>query len=244
MRPLVGISTYVTGVRFSYWDLEAALIPSSYVDAIERAGARPLLVPPTTGGTQETLDALDALVLTGGPDIDPWLYGEEPHPQTYGIDRRRDDAELELLRGLLERDMPLLGICRGSQVINVGLGGDLHQHLPDVVGDGRHRHAAPGRFLDHDVSVTPRTRLAGLLGGRATVKSHHHQGLRRLGTGLAEAARADDGLIEAIEAPGHQFVLGALWHPEVSADTSLFEALAEEARRYHTRRQSAAEAHA
>jgi putative glutamine amidotransferase len=244
MRPLVGISTYVTPARFSYWETEAALIPSSYVEAIERAGARPLLVPPTTEGVAETLDALDALVLTGGADIDPRLYGQEPHPQTFGVDRRRDDAELGLLRGLLQRDMPVLGICRGGQVINVGLGGDLHQHLPEVVGHGRHKHDPPGRFLDHDVAVTPGTRLAGLLGERATVKSHHHQGFRRLGARLAEAAHADDGLIEAVEAPGHQFVLGVLWHPEVSADPSLFEALVEEAQRYQARRQPAARAHA
>jgi len=125
MKPLVGITTYLTPARWSYWDLEAALIPVDYVTAIDRAGARPLLVPPTEDGLAETMDALDGIVFTGGSDIDPELYGEAAHRETFGIHRRRDDAELALLRAALERDAPLLGICRGVQILNVGLGGDL-----------------------------------------------------------------------------------------------------------------------
>ena len=140
MRPVVGITTYVTPARWSYWELEAALIPSDYVNAIDRAGARPLLVPPTTEGVEETLEILDGIVFTGGSDVDPELYGEEAHEETFGIHRRRDDAELALLRGALERDIPVLGICRGIQVLNVALGGDLHQHLPEVVGHEGHKH--------------------------------------------------------------------------------------------------------
>jgi putative glutamine amidotransferase len=241
MRPLVGITTYVTSARWSYWELEAALIPEDYVDAVESAGGRPLLVPPTTEGIDETLDALDAIIFTGGSDLDPELYGEEPHPETFGVHRRRDDAELALLRGALERDMPVLGICRGIQVLNVGLGGDLHQHLPDVVGHEEHKNDPPGQFRQHDVTIEPDTKLADVIGERTRVMSHHHQGLRRLGAGLVEAARSEDGSVEAIEAPDKRFAVGVLWHPEAGADLSIFEALVEEARRYAGERQRATE---
>jgi len=239
MMPLVGITTYVTQARWSYWDVEAALIPSDYVNAVERAGARPLLVPPITGGVAETLDALDGILFTGGSDIDPELYDAEAHPETFGIHRQRDDAELALLRGALERDLPVLGICRGIQVLNVGLGGDLHQHLPDVVEHNGHKNDPPGQFLEHTVQITPNTKLARTLGEQTTVKSHHHQGLRRLGSGLVEAAHAEDGAVEAIEAPGRRFTIGVLWHPEVGTDDSIFEAFVEEARRYAQGRRAA-----
>jgi len=232
MRPVVGITTYVTPARWSYWDLEAALIPNDYVNAIDRAGGRPLLVPPTADGVEETLDVLDGIVFTGGSDLDPELYGEQPHPETFGIHRQRDDAELALLHGALERDMPLLGICRGIQVLNVGLGGDLHQHLPEVVGHEEHKHDPPGEFNEHEVRIEPETKLGRALGERTRVMSHHHQGLRRLGTGLVEAARAEDGAVEAVEVPDRRFAVGVLWHPEAGQDASLFEAFVEEARRY------------
>ena len=232
MRPLVGITTYVTSARWSFWELEAALIPADYVRAIERAGARPLLVPPTRERVDETLDALDGIVFTGGSDLDPETYGAEPHPETFGVHRERDDAELALLRGALARDMPLLGICRGIQVLNVGLGGDLHQHLPEVVGHEGHKNDPPGEFVEHDVAIEPETRLAQVLGERTTVKSHHHQGLARVGDGLVTAAHAEDGAVEAVEAPGRRFAVGVLWHPEAGEDAALFEAFVEEARRY------------
>ncbi len=240
MRPLVGITTYLTQAHWSYWDLEAALIPGDYVRAVERAGGRPLLVPPATEGVEETLDALDALVFTGGSDVDPELYGEEPHPETFGIHRLRDDAELALLRGALERDMPVLGICRGIQVLNVALGGDLHQHLPEVVGHEGHKHDPPGEFNEHEVEIEPETRLARVLGDRTHVMSHHHQGLRRLGEGLVEAAHAEDGTLEAIEARDRRFAIGVLWHPEAGTDPALFAALVEEAARYAEERRGAA----
>ena len=232
MRPLIGITTYVTRARWAYWDLEAALIPQDYVDDVERAGGRALLVPPSLEGVDETLDALDGLVLTGGSDLDPALYDEQAHPETFGVHRLRDDAELALLRGAMERDMPLLGICRGIQVINVGLGGSLLQHVPEVVGHEGHKHDPPGQFLEHDVEVLPETRLVGLLGTRTHVMSHHHQGLKTLGEGVREAARAEDGLVEAIEVPDKRFAVGVLWHPEAGTDPSLFEAFVAEARDY------------
>jgi len=147
----------------------------------------------------------------------------------------RDQAELALLEAALARDMPVLAVCRGSQVFNVARGGDLVQHLPDVVGDERHKHT-PGVFADHDVDLEAGTRLRDLLGDRAPVKSHHHQGYGRLGEGLVEAARADDGTVEAIEDPSRRFALGVLWHPEEGEDFKLFEALVEEAQRYRTER--------
>jgi putative glutamine amidotransferase len=236
-RPVIGITTYVTAATWGYWELEAALIPSMYVEAVERAGGRPLLVPPSREGLDETLDALDGIVFSGGSDIDPETYGEEPHPQTSGVHPERDTAELALLRGALDRDMPVLGICRGSQVMNVALGGDLHQHLPDVVGHDEHKHNPPGVFADHDVTIEPDTRLAGIFeAGTTDVKSHHHQGFKTLGEGLIETARADDGSVEAVEDPNRRFAVGVLWHPEAGENMRLFEALVREASAYRTSR--------
>ena len=229
-RPVVGITTYVTDARWGYWNLEAALIPFDYVRAVERAGGRPMLVPPSLDGVEETLDALDAVVFTGGSDLDPEFYGEKAHPETVGIVRMRDEAELALLRAALDRDMPVLGICRGIQVLNVGLGGDLEQHLEG------HRHDPPGEFVQHDVAIEPDTRLAQMLGEHTTVMSHHHQGIKTLAPGLVETARADDGLVEAVEAPDKRFTVGVLWHPEAGQDARLFETLVTEAERYREER--------
>src|SRR5215212_589249 len=235
MRPLVGITTYLTPARFGAWEEESALVPADYVHAVERSGGRPLLVPPSDDGVEETLDILDGVIFSGGSDLDPGSYGQEPHPETKGIAADRDRAELALLNAALARDMPVLAVCRGSQVRNVALGGDLVQHLPDVVGDEKHKHT-PGAYADHDVDVEPETRLGALLGDRAPVKSHHHQGFGRLGSGLRQAARAEDGTVEALEDPSRRFALGVLWHPEAGEDLRLFEALVEEARAYRESR--------
>jgi len=221
---IVGITTYVTPAKWSYWDVEAALVPAAYVDAVERAGGRPLLVPPAAEGVDETLDALDGLIFSGGSDLDPDLYGQDPHPETFGVHADRDRAELALLESALARDMPVLAICRGSQVLNVARGGDLVQHLPEVVGDEKHKHT-PGTFADHDITLEEGTRLAALLGGHAPVKSHHHQGFGRIGSGLRVAAHAEDGTIEAVEATDRRFAFGVLWHPEAGEDMKLFEEL-------------------
>jgi putative glutamine amidotransferase len=234
-RPVIGITSYAEQARWGVWDSPAALIPMAYVHAVERAGGRPLLVPPSHEGIEETLDALDGLLLSGGSDIDPELYGAEAHPQTNGTRPERDRAEIALLRAALERDMPVLAVCRGSQVLNVAQGGDLVQHLPEVVGHERHKQA-PSVFGDHDVDLVPGTRLQRVLGDHAPVKSHHHQGYGRLGDGLREAARADDGTIEAIEDPSRRFALGVLWHPEEGEDFALFQELVEEARGYREER--------
>ena len=230
-RPVIGITTYVTPARWGHWDQEAALVPLAYVAAVERAGGRPLLVPPSEDGVEETLAAVDGLVFSGGSDLDPELYDQEPHDETTGVHPERDRAELALLQAALARDMPVLAVCRGSQVLNVARGGDLVQHLPDVVGDEKHKHT-PGTFADHDISLEAGTRLASLLGEHAPVKSHHHQGFGRIGDGLRVAARAEDGTVEAVEAPGRRLALGVLWHPEAGEDLRLFEELVREAADY------------
>jgi putative glutamine amidotransferase len=206
-------------------------VPSAYVEALDRAGARPLLIPPSEHGVEETLDAVHGLLFSGGSDLDPGLYDQEPHAETLGTVPERDRAELELLQAALARDMPVLAVCRGSQVLNVARGGDLVQHLPDVVGDDKHKHT-PGTFADHDVTLEQGTQLASLLGERAPVKSHHHQGLGRLGDGLRAAAHAEDGTIEAVEDPERRFALGVLWHPEAGEDLKLFEELVRASREY------------
>jgi putative glutamine amidotransferase len=234
-RPLIGITTYVTPAKWGAWELEAALIPVDYVRAVERAGGRALLVPPSEDGVEETLQALDGLLFSGGSDLDPDLYDQEPHDETSGVHEQRDRAELALLEAALQRDMPVLAICRGSQVLNVARGGDLVQHLPDVVGDEKHKHT-PGSYADHDVTVEDGTRLASLLGDRAPVKSHHHQGIGRIGEGLRVAAHAEDGTVEAVEDPGRRFAVGVLWHPEAGDDARLFEELVREAEHYRAAR--------
>ena len=230
-KPLVGITTYVEEASWGSWTLDAALIPYDYVRAVERAGGRALLVPPSTDGVEETLDALDGLVLSGGNDVDPEAYGAETHEETNATRPERDRGELALLEGALARDLPVLAVCRGFQVLNVARGGDLVQHLPDVVGSEQHREVK-GVFSDHGVKIDDGSRLGSVLGDRAPVKSHHHQGVGRVGEGLVEVAWADDGTIEGLEDPERRFAVGVLWHPEAGEDQKLFEALVAEARMY------------
>ena len=177
-RPVIGITTYVTPAKWSHWELEAALVPADYVHAVERAGGRALLVPPSDDGVDETLESLDGLIFSGGSDLDPELYGQEAHAETSGVVRNRDTAELALLEAALERDMPVLAICRGTQVLNVARGGDLVQHLPDVVGDEKHKHT-PGTFADHDVSVEDGSRLASVLGRACAGEVAPPSGIRK-----------------------------------------------------------------
>ncbi len=229
---MIGITAYAEPeVSWGAWTLPAAVIPLAYVRAVEAAGGRALLVPPSSDGVDETLDALDGVLFSGGSDIDPSAYGHDPHPETTGVRAERDAGELALLTAALERDMPVLAVCRGSQVLNIALGGDLVQHLPEVVGDEKHKET-PGVFADHDVSIESSSRLGGLLGAHAPVKSHHHQGFGRVGAGLRTVAWAEDGTPEALESPDRRFTLGVLWHPEEGDDFALFEALVAEARRY------------
>jgi putative glutamine amidotransferase len=231
-RPLIGITSYAQPARWGAWDLPAALIPLDYVDSVERSGGRPLVVPPSEDGVDEALDVLHGIVFSGGADIGPAHYGADPHPETDPPQARRDAAELALLRAALERDLPTLAICRGFQLLNVARGGDLVQHLPETLGDSRHREVK-GVFSEHPVEIKEGTRLAGLLGARQpTVKSSHHQGVGRIGDGLVETAWAEDGTLEGLEDPAKRFALGVLWHPEAGEDKRLFDALVAEAREY------------
>jgi gamma-glutamyl-gamma-aminobutyrate hydrolase PuuD len=226
-KPVIGITTYLVPAAWGAWNMEAALVPADYVRAVSRAGGAPLLVPPGSS-FPETLAVVDGLVFSGGSDLDPALYHAEAHPETGGVVRERDDFELELMRAALEQDVPMLAICRGSQVLNVALGGDLEQHVPDRVGTHVHKEVN-GVFADHDVEVLAGTKLASIIGDRHDVKSHHHQGFGRLGSGLREAARAPDGTVEALEDTTRRFALGVLWHPEAGEDMALFRSLVAEA---------------
>lgn len=231
-RPLIGITSYAQPAKWGAWDLPAALIPLDYVDSVERAGGRPLIVPPSEDGVEEALDVLHGIVFSGGADIGPSHYGAEAHPETDPPQLRRDAGELALLRAALDRDLPTLAICRGFQLLNIARGGDLVQHLPETLGDSRHREVK-GVYSEHPVEVKEGTRLAGLLGPRQpTVKSSHHQGVGRVGDGLLETAWAEDGTLEGLEDPGKRFAVGVLWHPEAGEDKRLFDGLVAEAREY------------
>lgn len=236
-RPIVGITSYAQPARWGAWDLPAALVPLMYVESVERAGGRALLVPPSDHAVEETLDVLDGVIFSGGIDVDPAAYGADRHPTTDPAQEHRDRAELALLEAALERDMPVLAICRGFQLLNVLHGGDLVQHLPDAVGHEGHRET-PGIFSEHPVEVQEGTRLASIIGARhGGVKSSHHQGIGTVGEGLVETAWAEDGTLEGLEDPTRRFAVGVLWHPEMEeGDKRLFEALVAEARQYRSER--------
>ena len=222
--PVVGLTTYVEPARFGVWDVPSTLLPHAYVDQVVRAGGQPVLLPPV-GDPVSLLSRLDALVLTGGGDVGPRAYGAVRDDRTGGVRDFRDDAELALVRAALERDVPFLGICRGLQVLNVALGGTLHQHVPDVVGHEGHAGGA-GRYAMLPVRVEPSSRLGKALGAKTVTVSHyHHQAADRLGTDLTACAWADDGLVEGVELERHRFALAVQWHPEADGDTSLFTAL-------------------
>lgn len=235
MRPLIGITTYAQEASWGVWRLPAALIPLDYVHAVERAGGRPVLIPPSDDGVAETLDVLDGIVFSGGSDVDPSRYGADLHPETDAPQERRDAGELALLEAALERDMPTLAICRGFQLLNVARGGDLVQHLPDEVGSDEHKQT-PGVFVQHPVEVKDGSRLATMVGGRSEVTSHHHQGIGRVGRGLVETAWAEDGTLEGVEDPLLRFAVGVQWHPEAGEDEALFEGLVREAQAYRAAR--------
>jgi putative glutamine amidotransferase len=238
-KPVIGITTYVEEASWGHWTLPAALVPYDYVRAVEAAGGRALLVPPSGDGVEETLDALDGIVFSGGNDMEPSTYGADPHPETNGTNQARDHGELALLTAALARDLPVLAVCRGFEVLNVARGGDLVQHLPEQVGHEQHR-AVKGAFSEHGVRVDESSRLGAIVGDAVpVVKSHHHQALGRVGEGLREVAWADDGTVEGVEDPGARFAVAVLWHPEAGDDRRLFEALVAEARAYREDRTSA-----
>jgi putative glutamine amidotransferase len=230
-RPVIGICTALEHARWTVWEREAFLLSRAYVDAVQAAGGLAFMIPPdaeTGADPDAVLDVLDGLVLAGGADIDPGSYGAEPHRCTQGTRPERDAAEIPLARRAVERDLPLLGICRGMQLVNVALGGTLIQHLPDDLGHGDHRRQL-GSFddADHDVRLAPGSLAARVCGETVhATKSHHHQAVDRLGDGLvASGWSVLDDLVEAVEAPDSYWVLGVQWHPEVDPDSPVIGAL-------------------
>ena len=242
MIALIGISTYVADATWGAWTRTSAVLPESYYELVARAGGRPLLLPPLRCapngpefGADEVVSILDGLVLTGGGDVDPALYDQVADPSVGGVDAVRDQSERALVRAALQRGVPVLAVCRGCQVLNVELGGTLHQHLPDVVGTTVHR-SAPLVFGDVEITTEPESRTAAVFGARATVLCSHHQAINELGTGLVATAHAPDGVIEAVERPGEPFVLGVQWHPEEGDDVRPFAALVDAAAEFGARR--------
>jgi putative glutamine amidotransferase len=228
MRPVVGITSYVEQARWGVWDLPAVVLPFRYVGRVEAAGATAVVLPPSATRDAEVLDRLDAVVFAGGADLDPALYDQPAHEQTAGLRPDRDAAEVPLMRAALDRDLPLLGICRGMQVLSVVSGGSLTQHLPDLVGHDRHR-PSPGVYGHHGVHLAPGSIAHRLLGDEVSVPSYHHQGLASAGS-LTVTGWADDESPEVVEDPSRRFALGVLWHPEAGDDLRLFEALVGAAR--------------
>lgn len=228
--PLIGISTYLEPeTRWGDWRLPAVVLPAGYHRMAQRTGARAVLLPPDEdpAAAADTVARLDALVTAGGPDVDPAHYGAPRAPETGPAYPERDAWEIALTREALRQRTPLLAICRGMQILNVALGGTLVQHLP---GTPAHR-GEPGVFGTHKVEPVPGTLLARVLPEPVSVPTYHHQGVERLGEGLAASAHADDGTIEALELPGaDSFVLAVQWHPEAGEDPRLMEALTAEAR--------------
>jgi putative glutamine amidotransferase len=234
MRPVIGICTYLETMRWGAWEDRAAMVPAGYLGAVQRAGGLAILLPPDEEATRDpdpVLDLLDGLLLAGGVDVDPTTYGESAHEATDPPNTERDAFELALARHALERDLPLLGICRGMQVLNVAAGGTLHQHLPDVVGHEDHRQTL-GVFGDHDVRLAEGSLAARAAGETVHAsKSHHHQGVAVLGEGLVVTGwSAADELPEAIEDPARRYALGVQWHPEADETSRLIASLVEEAR--------------
>ncbi|WP_198042226.1 gamma-glutamyl-gamma-aminobutyrate hydrolase family protein [Kitasatospora azatica] len=224
-RPLVGITSYLEQASWGVWQQPAALIPQLYVDAVTAAGGTPVLLPPQPGGSpQALLSRLDGLVLAGGPDVDPARYQAEPHSRTGAPHELRDAWEFELTRAAIAADLPVLGVCRGLQVLNVALGGSLVQHLPERIGEESHQ-VAPAVFHRRTVTVAEQSGLAEILGEQAEVLCYHHQAADRIGDGLRPVAWSADGTVEALELPGARFALGVQWHPEADPeDPRLFRA--------------------
>ncbi|NYJ30442.1 gamma-glutamyl-gamma-aminobutyrate hydrolase family protein [Galbitalea soli] len=234
-KPVIGLTTYLEQAQTGVWDVPAAFLPKVYFDAVTRAGGIAVLLPPQpvdAGVAGRVLDGLDGLILTGGKDVDPARYGQEPHPTTDAPRLDRDAWEDALITAAIDRGLPFLGICRGAQLLNVALGGTLIQHLPDAVGSTRY-NLGGGTFNEVAVAVEPGTTLAGMIGSGVDAKVYHHQAIDRLADGLTVTARSDDGVIEAVELPGVPFGVAVQWHPEeTSDDIRLFEGLVEAARGY------------
>jgi putative glutamine amidotransferase len=240
VRPVIGLTTYLQQAQTGVWDVRASFLPAIYFEGVALAGGISVLLPPQPVDGEivdRVLDGLDGLIITGGRDVDPATYGQPPHPATDppGDDNRLRDAwEMALFTGAMRRGMPVLGICRGAQVINVAMGGTLHQHLPDVLGHTRHQKGN-AVFATSSVRTVPHTRLAGLIGESSDAQCYHHQAIDRLGDGLIVSAQDTDGVIEAIELDptSDRWVVAVQWHPEERLDDlRLFAGVVEAAAAY------------
>jgi putative glutamine amidotransferase len=230
--PLIGLTTYREEAAWGVWRQRADVLPTQYAVAVEATGGVPVLLPPVgqAGAADAVVARLDGLVISGGADVDPERYGDDPHPRTAGWRVDRDAWESALLDAADAAGLPVLGVCRGMQVMAVHAGGALEQHLPDVVEHDRH---SPGgdEFGAIEVTTVPGTRVAGLVGDRLSVNCHHHQSVRTH-PGFEAVAHAADGTLEAMEAPGERFCLGVQWHPETAADVGLLAGLVRAAATY------------
>ena len=232
---MIGLTTYRQRAQSGVWDVDASFLPGVYIEGVTRAGGIAALLPPQPVDdviADRMIEGLDGLVIAGGRDVDPAAYGHDPHPSTDEPARDRDDWEFALMRAALRRRTPVLGICRGAQVLNVALGGTLIQHLPDVVGHTRHQQGK-GVFSTSVVDTVSGSRLAGLIGESVQVRCYHHQAIDRLADGLVVSAADGDGVIEAVEMPGRDFVVAVQWHPEETLeDVRIFAGLVEAAREF------------
>ena len=230
--PLVGLTTYRQSAAWGVWDTRADLLPTEYAAAVEAAGGVPLLLPPVAqaGAAARVVSRIDALVVSGGADVDPERYGARPHPRTSGWQPDRDAWELALLSAAEQVGLPVLGICRGMQLMAVHAGGTLDQHTPDLVGHETH---SPGgdAYGTVEVETEPGSRLAGLVGPRVEVSCHHHQSVASH-PGFTAVARADDGTVEAMEAAGDRWCLAVQWHPETRIEVGLLGGLVASAREH------------
>jgi putative glutamine amidotransferase len=230
-RPLIGLTTYLEPARYGVWSQETALLPRAYVDVVARVGGWPVLLPPVADLDASVLGALDGLVLSGGGDVDPSRYGADRHPATGGTSVVRDAAEEALLQAALSADVPVLGVCRGMQVLNVALGGTLYRDIAEYPLAHKHTYYPdlPFDLRPHPVQVAEDSRLAEALGQPLVdVNSLHHQAVREVAPALRAVAHAPDGLVEAVEVRDHPFALAVQWHPECLPDAPemrrLFEA--------------------
>ena len=229
--PVIGITTYLERSRFGLWDTPAAVLARGYLDGVADAGGVPVLLPPVGHVTADLVSRVDGLVIAGGADVDPVHYGAERVSATGPARPDRDFAEHVLIEAALANGVPLLGVCRGMQLLNVVLGGTLHQHLPVVVGNTDHL-PEPGRYGRVTVKTAPGSRISAILGSEVDVHCHHHQAVDQLAAGLVPVAWAGDGVVEAVELAGPDFALGVQWHPEEDGvDRRLFQALVEAAQK-------------
>lgn len=232
--PRVGLTTYREPASWGVWSMPADLLPVDYANGIHAAGGVPLLLPPSDPGIAPVaLDAVHGLLVAGGADVDPARYGADRAAATGPARHDRDEWELALVRAAVDRDLPVLAVCRGMQVLNVALGGDLRQHLPDDIGSDLHCPTV-GAHGRHGVVLAAGSTLRAVLGEHAEVATYHHQGLGRLGAGLSATGWADDGVVEGVELTGHSWVVGVQWHPEAFAGEPIFAAFVAACLAYRT----------